>query len=101
MVCLLLAAVAIPWLAEMLVRLLHSMAGFFIYSLLKAIKKQLPTLLKKNNAMRKKMLFFTIAIAAIAIGSPFACSKKVDGRTDDLAPLQPAKTDADAGNWKT
>jgi len=51
--------------------------------------------------MRKKMLFFTIAIAAIAIGLPFACSKKVDGRTDNLAPLQPAKTDADAGAWKT
>jgi len=25
----------------------------------------------------------------------------VDGRTDDLAPLAPSKTDADAGTWKT
>ncbi|MES1225543.1 MAG: PA-phosphatase, partial [Bacteroidota bacterium] len=48
----------------------------------------------------KKLIFFTIAIAAVGISLPFACSKKVNGRTDDLAPLQPAKTDADAGNWK-
>ncbi|HTE10042.1 MAG TPA: hypothetical protein VK645_03715, partial [Chitinophagaceae bacterium] len=49
----------------------------------------------------KKLLFFAITIAALAICVPFACSKKVDGRTDDLAALQPSKTDADAGNWKT
>ncbi len=48
----------------------------------------------------KKLLFSVVIIAAMAICLPFACSKKVDGRTDDVAPLQPAKTDADAGNWK-
>lgn len=49
----------------------------------------------------KKLISFGIFAVAIAVSVPFACSKKVDGRTDDLAPLQPAKTDAEAGSWKT
>ncbi|MEO5593218.1 MAG: phosphatase PAP2 family protein [Chitinophagaceae bacterium] len=49
----------------------------------------------------KKLVLLGIVIAAMAVSIPFACSKKVDGRTDDLAPLAPAKTDADAGTWKT
>jgi len=51
--------------------------------------------------MKQQFLFIAIAVTAVTIYVPFACSKKVDGRTDNLAPLQPAKTDADAGNWKT
>ena len=49
----------------------------------------------------KKLIIFTTIIAAAGICLPLACSKKVDGRTADLAPLQPAKTDIDAGTWKT
>ena len=49
----------------------------------------------------KKLLFPCILVVAAALILPFACSKKVEGRTDDLAPLQPSKTDADAGAWKT
>ncbi|MFT3937068.1 MAG: phosphatase PAP2 family protein [Chitinophagaceae bacterium] len=48
----------------------------------------------------KKFVFLSITVAALGILMPFACSKKVDGRTDNLAPLQPSKTDADAGSWK-
>jgi len=49
----------------------------------------------------KKLVLFGIFAIAVSVSLPFACSKKVEGRTDDLAPLQPAKTDADAGAWKT
>jgi len=49
----------------------------------------------------KKLGLFIIVIAAAGLCIPYACSKKVEGRTDNLAPLQPAKTDADAGSWKT
>lgn len=37
---------------------------------------------------------------AIVIIIPLSCSKDVDGRTDNLPPLQPAKTDIDGGAWK-
>ncbi len=50
--------------------------------------------------MKNVVLFFTIATVMV-VCMPLACSKKVEGRTDDLAPLQPLKTDADAGAWKT
>jgi hypothetical protein len=49
----------------------------------------------------KKIVVLLTLVTAVAFYLPLACSKKVDGRTDDLAPLQPAKTDADAGAWKT
>jgi hypothetical protein len=49
----------------------------------------------------KKLIFFAITAAAIVLCLPLACSKKVEGRTDNLAPLQPAKTDSGAGAWKT
>jgi hypothetical protein len=49
----------------------------------------------------RKTFFFIFNLAAFALLIPFACSKKVDGRTDNLAPLQPAKTDSGAGAWKT
>src|SRR5688572_11993896 len=49
----------------------------------------------------KKLLYLAITLLVIAATFiPFACSKKVDGRTDDLPALQPAKTDLDAGTWK-
>ncbi|MES2374143.1 MAG: phosphatase PAP2 family protein [Bacteroidota bacterium] len=41
----------------------------------------------------------TLLIAIVAI--QLSCSKLTPGRTDYLAPLAPAKTDIDAGNWKT
>jgi hypothetical protein len=49
----------------------------------------------------KKFLYLVIALLVItATIIPFACSKKIEGRTDDLPALQPAKTDIDAGSWK-
>jgi hypothetical protein len=49
----------------------------------------------------KKILLISITIISIGILLPFACSKKIDGRTDNIPALQPAKTDIDAGSWKT
>ena len=49
----------------------------------------------------KKTLFIFASCIALAVAMPFGCSKKVDGRTDNIAPLQPSKTDIDAGAWKT
>jgi hypothetical protein len=49
--------------------------------------------------MRPYIYLSLFIIAAITI--PTACSKKVTGRTGDLSPLQPAKTDINAGTWKT
>src|SRR6195952_4089376 len=52
--------------------------------------------------MMKKLVYFMMtAAAATVLFMPFACSKKVEGRTDNLSPLQPAKTDSGAGSWKT
>src|SRR5450755_3806124 len=48
-----------------------------------------------------KIVFFVITLDAVALFTPFACSKKIEGRTDNLAALQPAKTDSGAGTWKT
>ena len=31
----------------------------------------------------------------------FSCAKSISGRTDNLAPLNQAKTDTGAGNWQT
>jgi hypothetical protein len=41
-----------------------------------------------------------LIVVAISVALPFGCSKKVDNITDNLEPLQPAKTDIDAGAWK-
>lgn len=49
----------------------------------------------------KRTIYLSILVIAAAIVIPVACSKHVTGRTDDLAPLQPAKTDINAGTWKT
>lgn len=48
----------------------------------------------------KKLGILNTIIVAFCVCLPFACSKKVDGITDNIAPLQPAKTDAEAGSWK-
>jgi hypothetical protein len=48
----------------------------------------------------KKLLFLLLPVVAAAIVIPFACSKNITGRTDNLPALQPAKTDIDAGSWK-
>jgi membrane-associated phospholipid phosphatase len=48
----------------------------------------------------KKLLIISAVVVAAGITLPVACSKDVKGRTDDLAPLQPAKTDIDGGTWK-
>jgi membrane-associated phospholipid phosphatase len=47
----------------------------------------------------KKTFLYIITILGIAAGY-FSCSKKVDGRTDNIPLLSPAKPDIDAGNWK-
>lgn len=49
----------------------------------------------------KKSILFSFTIVTVAGIIFFACSKKVDGRTDSIAALQPAKTDDNAGTWKT
>jgi len=48
----------------------------------------------------QKLGLYIIIIAIAGLCIPFACSKKIEGKTDNLPALQPVKTDADAGNWK-
>lgn len=48
----------------------------------------------------KKLILLSAVVIAVGITLPIACSKDVKGRTDDLPPLQPAKTDIDGGTWK-
>jgi PAP2 superfamily len=48
----------------------------------------------------KYNFYKTILAACVITCTQFACSKNIAGKTDELAPLQPAKTDIDAGNWK-
>ncbi len=48
----------------------------------------------------KKISLFIIVAAATTMLVPLGCSKNVEGRTDNLAALQPANTDANAGAWK-
>lgn len=52
----------------------------------------------KITTMKKLVLYSCLFIAAALMHS---CSKKVEGRTDDTPALKPAKTDIDAGAWKT
>ncbi|MBV9987207.1 MAG: PA-phosphatase, partial [Chitinophagaceae bacterium] len=47
-----------------------------------------------------KIFFSTLVIAIGVMSIPLGCSKAIQGRTDVLAPLTPAKTDIDAGGWK-
>jgi len=48
----------------------------------------------------KKLLFILSFLSLAAVVVIIACSKSVSGRTDNLPPLQPAKTDIDGGAWK-
>lgn len=48
----------------------------------------------------KKLLFILTVLVATSITVIISCSKSVNGRTDDLPALQPAKTDIDGGAWK-
>ena len=48
----------------------------------------------------KKILYTLLFISVF--GAVFSyCTKEVKGRTDDIAALNPTKTDANAGTWKT
>lgn len=48
----------------------------------------------------KKTFLVPFSLLLFVLALPFACSKKADGKTDNLAALQPSKTDIDAGTWK-
>ena len=49
-----------------------------------------------------KKILTGISIITIALFIvPLSCSKGISGRTEDLPALAPAKTDVDAGTWKT
>ena len=41
-----------------------------------------------------------VIATGVLVTTQMSCNKTVKGRTDNLAPLTPAKTDIDAGNWK-
>jgi len=48
----------------------------------------------------KKIFISLLVLPVVAmVVIPYGCSKNVEGRTDNLQPLTPAKTDADAGSW--
>lgn len=48
----------------------------------------------------KKLFLFTFSIFAVLVVFVISCSKDVSGRTDDIAALQPATIDLEAGAWK-
>lgn len=48
----------------------------------------------------KKIIVSTLIVALGITAIAVSCSKAVQGRTDVLAPLNPAKNDIDAGAWK-
>lgn len=48
----------------------------------------------------KKKLGITGAVLLVLVMVIISCSKSISGRTEDIAPLAPAKTDIDAGTWK-
>ena len=48
----------------------------------------------------KKLIFFSIIIISLSVILFVSCSKDVEGRTDNIAALNPAKTDLNAGTWK-
>ena len=49
----------------------------------------------------KKILTGISIITIVLFIVPLSCSKGISGRTEDLPALAPAKTDVDAGTWKT
>ena len=48
----------------------------------------------------KKIVFFSSIILTVSILFFVACNKDVDGRTDDIAALNPSNIDLNAGSWK-
>ena len=48
----------------------------------------------KKNILR---LLLLLPLSSLIM---MGCNKEVDGRTDDIVPLQPANTDANAGDWR-
>ena len=69
-----------------------------MYSTWARKKNQLTNLLKQINM---KKIFFLLAVLLTAVISVLvACNKDVEGRTDNLPPLQPASMDMNAGTWK-
>ena len=48
----------------------------------------------------KNKLGIAGAVLLVFVVVIISCSKSITGRTDDIAPLAPAKTDIDAGTWK-
>jgi hypothetical protein len=69
-----------------------------MYSISAANPKQLVNYKLKKNEM-KKTLFLFIAIGTLA-NFLTACSKEVEGRTDNIAALNPSNIDMNAGIWK-
>src|SRR4030095_789396 len=50
--------------------------------------------------MKKFVWIFSVCIIASVVIF-ISCSKSITERTQNLAPLDPSKTDVDAGTWKT
>ncbi|MBC7851361.1 MAG: PA-phosphatase, partial [Chitinophagaceae bacterium] len=48
-----------------------------------------------------KKLALTLGSLCLMVFVIYSCSKSISNRTDELAALAPAKTDIDAGTWKT
>ncbi len=48
----------------------------------------------------KKIFFFSISIIILSLVFFISCNKEVEGRTDEIPALSPAKTDLNAGTWK-
>lgn len=54
----------------------------------------------KISNMKKVFVYITVVVAAASVIF-VACSKKIDGRTDNISALNPSNIDIDAGAWKT
>ena len=51
--------------------------------------------------MKKNIVFFSLIAISISVIIFYSCTKSAAGRTDNISALQPAKTDDNAGTWKT
>ena len=59
------------------------------------VKKNQPFNHQKRTDMKKNILRLLLLLPLSSL-IMMGCNKEVDGRTDDIAPLQPANTDANA-----
>src|SRR5689334_2730543 len=84
--------------AEMWDRRPPSWAAFSMYWISITKQDQLTRLNRSN--MTRKIFLSLIVISALILALQLACSKGVTGRTDNLPPLVPAKSDINAGTWK-